>query len=103
MISATKLFKHPIQQDVRLTEAWQAFSRGRASQEDYEIIMTDLANFTGYFAIAEDAVPGDVLQRYEGKRAVMAHILYSLDAGSGIIGELRRAALDELARQQQEV
>ncbi len=80
----------------RLSEAWQAFQRGAASKTDADLILADLANYTGYFFVAADAASGDELQRREGRRDVMARILFLLDLPFAYTTELRRAASTEL-------
>lgn len=106
MITARQLFpkddRRGSKKEQRLVSAWQAIRGGRGSQEDAELVFADLADFTDYFAIAPGDATGDQLMRREGARAVMARILFLLDGDTGFIGELRRAALDELARAQTE-
>lgn len=80
----------------RLSSAWQAFSRGAASAEDYELIMCDLMELTEFFYVAQPDASGEALQRREGRREVMARILFLLDRPASYMTELRRAALDEL-------
>lgn len=79
----------------RLSEAWQAFVRGAASKEDADLIMADLASVTGYFFVSEPGATGDALLRNEGRRDVMARILFLLDLPFSYMTELRRAASDE--------
>lgn len=82
--------------DIRLAEAWQAIVAGRGSKEDVELALADLGEFSGYFFVAESGTTGDQLLRNEGRRDVMARILFLLDVPIAYMTELRRAALDEL-------
>lgn len=85
----------------RLTDAWNAFVEGRASREDAEVILTDLASESEFFYIAPPDATGDHLKYREGKRALYGRILFLLDRPTSFMEAVRRAALDELQLAQQ--
>lgn len=80
----------------KLSEAWRAMARGGGSPEDFELAMSDLLETTEFFYVAGQDASGDSLLRREGRREVMARILFLLDYPVSYMTELRRAALDEL-------
>lgn len=80
----------------RLSEAWRAMQNGSGSREDFEVALSDLAEKSEFFYVADPAASGDALLRREGRREVMARILFLLDRPVSYMTELRRAALDEL-------
>ncbi|MFA7602555.1 MAG: hypothetical protein WCY29_06060 [Novosphingobium sp.] len=86
----------PEARNVRISEAWRNFQRGAASREDADIILADLAKQSEYFLIADPAADGAALLRREGKREMMARILFLLDLPFSYMDELRRAASDEM-------
>lgn len=80
----------------RLSQAWQAIINGHGSKEDAELVLADLGEYSGYFAVTEPGTDGLVLSHNEGRRSVYARIVYLLDAPTSYITELRRASLDEM-------
>lgn len=80
----------------RLSEAWRAIQTGDGSREDFEVIMSDLAEQTEFFYVADPSASGEALLRREGRREIMSRILFLLDRPVSYMTELRRAALDEL-------
>lgn len=80
----------------RLSEAWIAMQNGSGSREDFEVIMSDLAEATEFYYVADPAASGEALLRREGRREIMSRILFLLDRPISYMTELRRAALDEL-------
>jgi hypothetical protein len=83
--------------EMHLATVWRALIEGRgANKDDFELLLADLSEFTGFFFTAADTVTNEQLQRMEGRREVMGRILYLLDFEFSIINELRRAALTEL-------
>lgn len=91
-----KAQRTPVARQQRLTAAWQAFQRGAASKEDADLILADLAKVTEYFFVAADDASGPDLLRREGRRDVMARILFLLDLPFSYMDELRRGASDEM-------
>ena len=71
-------------------------SRAVLSTEDFELVMSDLAEQSEYYFIAPAGSTGEELMRREGKRELMARVIYLLDRPTSFMQELRRAALDEL-------
>lgn len=80
----------------RLSAAWNAIATGDSSTEDFELVMSDLAEQSEYYFIAPAGSTGEELMRREGKRELMARVIYLLDRPTSFMQELRRAALDEL-------
>lgn len=87
-----------LRDEVRLGDAWRAIMDGKGSADDARLAITDLLIETEYFGVAPDDTPDRVLQRREGKRGVMARILFLADLPSSAITKLRRDALDELQK-----
>src|SRR5687768_9784565 len=85
-----------LRDEVRLGEAWRAIMDGKGSSEDGRLVFLDLLLETEYFGVAPPNASGDMLQRREGARGVMARILFLADLPSSFITKLRRDALDEL-------
>lgn len=87
---------------VQLGECWQAFMAGRSvTSEQARAMITDLLITSEYFNIAPPGATGDDLQRREGKREVMARILFLSDLPNSAITRARRDVLDQLQGMQQ--
>lgn len=69
---------------------------GNATQQDRDLVLTDLANHTGYYRVSPADTPDADLRFAEGKRFVMARILHHLRMPR----ELQQA-LEDAARQEQ--
>jgi hypothetical protein len=95
---ALRTYVTELKEQVELGAAWRAILDGKGSKEQAQLVMTDLALETGYFGVAPPDATGDMLQRQEGRRGVMARILFLADLPSSAITQLRRDALDELQR-----
>lgn len=80
----------------RLVTAYQNVFKNLGVNADVDLVLADLAEYSGYFATCPDDVTANQLFLAEGQRKVFARILSLL----GVSGEdrelLRRAALDEL-------
>jgi len=63
----------------RLFAAYNRFRIGEATSEDAELIIADLANFTGFYRVHP---PDDALAFQEGKRAAFGNLLSSIPARS---------------------
>lgn len=88
--------------DQRLGEAWVAIMEGRGSIADGQIALADLANESGYFFTAPVGVSNEELQQREGMRKTFARILFLVDVSDLPVGDLRRAALEELQTSNEE-
>lgn len=88
--------RRSVKHEERLTTAWQAIMHGKGSKDDAELVMADLGEFSGYFAVSEPGTDGTTLSHNEGRRAVYARIMYLLDLPASYMSELRRASLDEM-------
>ncbi len=88
--------------EVKLGEIWRAFLAGRSvTADEANRVLVDLLLTSDYFTTAPPDATGDQLQRREGKREVMARVLFLSDLPSSVITRARRDVLDELQRQQQ--
>lgn len=86
---------------VELGEAWRNVFEGRGTKEDGQRVLVDLLLESGYFGVAPPDATGDMLQRREGKREIMARIFFLADMPSSFITKLRRDALDELQKSEE--
>lgn len=81
---------------LKLTEAYnQVFSKPGV-REDVDLVLADLAEYSGYFATMPIDAPDRALQRMEGRREVFARILSLFGVTGEEREELRRAALREM-------
>ncbi|MDJ0513022.1 MAG: hypothetical protein QNJ62_06230 [Methyloceanibacter sp.] len=87
--------KHSSIGEKRLADAYQrVFETQSASDEDREIVLADLAEYTGFYKIT---APGDLelLQFANGQRAVFARIFQYLRMSDADLKRLEEAALHE--------
>lgn len=100
MIATTdELFKVPrgSEAELRLASAYEAvFLLRNATKDDLDMVMVDLAEFTGYFAVAPAGTSEAELRDLNGKRAVFARILSLIKLPMGRLSQLREAALVEM-------
>lgn len=90
-----------LESDIKLGECWRAFMAGRSvTADEADRMVRDLLLVSEYFDIAPPGVAADVLQRREGKRELMARILFLSDLPGSAITRLRRDHLDELQKEQ---
>ena len=91
-----------LDREVKLGECWQAFMAGRSVTSDQaNRMIVDLLVSSEYFNTAPPDATGDQLQRREGKRELMARILFLSDLPSSAITRARRDVLNELQTMQQ--
>jgi hypothetical protein len=84
-------------QTLRLAAAYEAvFVKRRPMQEDVDLVMADLAEFSGYFTTAPTSTNSNDLWDLNGKRSVFARILSLIAIPRVQLEELRKAALDEM-------
>lgn len=87
--------------DIKLGEAWRSFMAGRSvTSEEANAMLRDLLMTSEYFDIAPPEASAAMLQRREGKRELMARILFLSDLPGSVITRLRRDVLDELQKTQ---
>ena len=84
-----------LQADVRLISAYKAFVAGRPSAEDCEIILVDLASFSGYYNTASPDLPALELKQTEGMRAAIGRIFRMADTPMTELRLLQQAVLRE--------
>jgi hypothetical protein len=60
--------------ELRLAQAYKAVFTGHPTRADQEIVLSDLASYTGFFKFYPRDVPADVLRYSEGMRAAFGHI-----------------------------
>jgi hypothetical protein len=85
--------------EVKLGKAWRGIFQGHGvTGDEAKAVLTDLIIESEYFAVSPPGTSTEMLHRREGKREVIARILFLLDLPSSFITELRRDALDELQK-----
>ena len=88
---------------IRLSDAYKAvFINGNPGNEDNDLVMSDLANFTGYFAASPPGTTDADLREANGMRAVFARILSLSELPLVQLRSLREAALVELQTDNEE-
>lgn len=85
----------PLQADVRLVGAYKAFAAGRPSTDDCEIIMVDLASWSGYYNTTSLDADTNQLRQIEGRREVFARIVRMADMPLKELRLLQAAVLQE--------
>lgn len=60
---------------LRLADAYRSVFSGRGSKEDAEIVLADLAQFSGFYTVTTPNTPADAVRFAEGQRSVMARVL----------------------------
>lgn len=83
--------RNDLTRDARLMEAYVAFSEGRASREDAELILVDLAIYSGYFHVSERGSTGTEMAYDAGARSVFARIMFMLNLPMDRVADLQRA------------
>lgn len=68
---------------------------GHATQQDRDLVLTDLASQTGYYRVSTAETPDADLRFAEGKRFVMARILHHLRMPRDLQQQLEDAARQE--------
>lgn len=71
-----------------LVLAWRNIRAGGGSRADFEVVMADLAAYSGYFDNPAVDDSNNAVQRWIGRREICARIFF--------LTELKEAALDEL-------
>lgn len=96
-------------QETRLREAWIALREGRGSREDADLAFGDLAEFSGYYAVADPFNSASVgpataeqLWYSEGRRSVFARICFLLDITDDELTALQRLAREEMGTSAEE-
>lgn len=79
-----------------LVEAYQRVLSRPGVSAEADLLLADLAEFSGYFSTLPIDAPDRALQRMEGRREVFARILSLFGVTGEEREELRRAALREL-------
>lgn len=77
---------------LRLTQAYKATFTGHGSQQDAEIVLSDLADVTGFYKVSDGDTSGDKLRFQEGMRFAFARILSHLRMTDTEMAELEKAA-----------
>ncbi len=81
--------------DANLVAAYNSvFAQGR---EDVELVLADLAEFSGFYKVADRGTSADQLNFDEGKRLAFARIWSFLTLTDKQLEELENAARDEAA------
>ncbi len=77
----------------RIASAYHAFAEGRASRDDADLVLIDLAQFTRYLDTATLDMPTEVVTAIAHRRAVFGRIVEAVIAAGGNIDGLHRAVL----------
>lgn len=85
--------------DRRLQQAWQAIFGASPSSEDVEIAMSDLARYSGYYAVTDARETPEARAFSEGMRATYARIVFLLDMPEREVSEYRKSVLEEFGEQ----
>lgn len=84
----------PTEKDMKLAVAYrELFKRGEHS----EMVLADLAAFTGFYSVAPPGVPSETLQYDAGMRAAFGRLFHFLS-----LSEDDMAALEQAARAESE-
>lgn len=85
------------QQTIDLSAAYNAvFTLQKPTRESLDMVMTDLAEFSGYFAVAPTDTSSNDLWDRNGRRAVFARILSLIRLSEYEREQLRERALLEM-------
>lgn len=79
----------------QLARAYKAVFSGRASQEQAEVVLSDLANVTGFYRCHPAGTSAEVLQYSEGMRFVFGHIHSFVNLSPEDLNALEQAARRE--------
>lgn len=79
--------------EARIASAYLAFVEGRASKEDADLVIVDLAMFTRYLDTTQLGTSNEVLREINGRRAVFARIVEAVIGAGGNLDGLHRAVL----------
>lgn len=83
--------RNDMTRDARLMEAYTAFAEGRASRDDADLVLVDLAVHSGYFHVSERGSTGTEMAYDAGARSVFARIMFMLNLPMDRIADLQRA------------
>lgn len=77
--------------EARVRMAYVALSEGRGSQADFDIVLIDLAQTSGYFEMPPPTASAGELHDHNGARRVFGRILYVLGTPKGMLEEMATA------------
>lgn len=80
----------------RLHDAYIAFVAGRPSVEDCQLIMVDLANFSGYYNTTSPNASDAALRYSEGQRSVFGRVMIMSNPALSIVDAIQRAVQEEM-------
>ncbi len=83
----------------RLVRAYRATFGGIGTREDSELVISDLAEFTGYYQVTDSMMPDNQVRYAEGRRSVMGHVLNNLRLTEGELVALEESAREEAIAQ----
>lgn len=85
------------QQTLALTAAYTAvFTLQKPTRESLDMVMADLGEFSGYFAVPPEGTPNEVAHYRNGQRSVFARILSLIALSDYELNRLRADALLEM-------
>ena len=87
---------------LRLAQAYQAVFGGNSTQEDADLVMADLANVSGFYAVEDANVSATARAFADGRRDLMNRILRMTQMSPEQRNALYQAALAEEEADNQE-
>jgi hypothetical protein len=79
----------------RLLEAYRALFEGTGGKEDAEVVMVDLAQFSGYFQFAGPSATHGERAYNDGARSVFGHIMTKLTVPQSTLNAIADAVVRE--------
>ncbi len=76
-------------------QAYRAVFGGHGSKEETELVLADLANFSGFYQVTTPADGPEAVRYSEGQRSVFARILRFMRMSSAELAALEAAARAE--------
>lgn len=99
MMSLSLLFPRGLRRGrkarLRLIEAYRNLFAGSGSHEDAELVLTDLAEKSGFYQVTTAETTADALRFAEGQRALFKRIAAMLAMPPEALAELQQAAYRE--------
>lgn len=65
--------------EAHLVEAYRAFAEGRAGKQDADLVLQDLAMYSGYFHVTSQDTSEGATKYAEGARSVFARVMFMLN------------------------
>lgn len=79
-----------------LRSAYIAFRNGRATKQQADLIITDLAKYSGYYNTTSSSEPDHVLRHNEGGRELFGRVMRFMNPTLRELEALQRAVAEEM-------